>query len=119
MEKIVVVGLMFEYDEREEMFEEFFYWVDYEYVYMGNLGIEVVEVVIKFVCFVIGCLEIVVMINVFYGRIFGFFSVIWKKKYCEGFGFFVFGFKYIFFNNVEVVKEVIIKEIVVVIFEFI
>lgn len=117
LEKIVVAGPMFEHDEREEMLEELSHWVDYEYVYMGNSGTEAVEAAIKFARLATGRSEIVAMTNAFHGRTLGSLSATWKKKYREGFGPLVPGFKHIPFNNVEAAKEAITKETAAVIFE--
>lgn len=117
LEKLVVAGPMFNHEEKEEALEELSKFASFEYAYFGNSGTEAVEAALKFARFYTGKKEIIAMTKAFHGRTFGSLSATWKKKYREGFGPLVPGFKHIPFNNVEAAKEAITKETAAVIVE--
>lgn len=52
------------------------------------IGVDVVEVVLKLVCKVIGCIKVVLFYGVYYGMIVGVLVVI-GNCICCGFGFFI------------------------------
>lgn len=101
--------------------------INKEMVFLMNIGVEVVEIVIKIVCrwvydvkkVEVNCVEIIVCEDNFYGCIMGFVFMFLNEEYKCGFGLMFFGIVVIFYGDLEVLKVVIILNIVVFILELI
>jgi predicted acetylornithine/succinylornithine family transaminase len=85
--------------------------------YLSNSGAESVEFAFKLAKKKTGKTEIVAMMNGFHGKSMGALAATWKKKYREGFGPMVPGYRHAPFGNIEKIREAITPDTAAVITE--
>ena len=85
--------------------------------FLSNSGAEAVEFALKLAKRKTGKTEIVAMMNAFHGKSMGALAATWKKKYREGFGPMLPGYKHAPFGNVEKIREEINSDTAAVITE--
>jgi acetylornithine/LysW-gamma-L-lysine aminotransferase len=73
--------------------------------YLSNSGAEAVEFAFKLAKRKTGKNEIVAMMNAFHGKSMGALAATWKKKYKEGFGPMMPGYRHAPFGNIEKIRE--------------
>jgi len=73
--------------------------------YLSNSGAEAVEFAFKLAKRKTGKTEIVAMMNAFHGKSMGALAATWKKKYKEGFGPMMPGYRHAPFGNIEKIRE--------------
>ena len=72
--------------------------------YLSNSGAEAVEFAFKLAKRKTGKTEIVAMMNAFHGKSMGALAATWKKKYKEGFGPMLPGFRHAPFGDIEKIR---------------
>ncbi|MBN1682581.1 aspartate aminotransferase family protein [Candidatus Bathyarchaeota archaeon] len=85
--------------------------------FLSNSGTEAVEFAFKLAKKKTGKTEIIAMMNAFHGKSMGALSATWKKKYKEGFGPMLPGFKHAPYGNIQKINENITSETAAIIVE--
>ena len=85
--------------------------------YLSNSGAEAVEFAFKLAKRKTGKTEIVAMMNAFHGKSMGALAATWKKKYKEGFGPMMPGYRHAPFGNIEKIREAITPDTAAVVTE--
>ena len=85
--------------------------------YLSNSGSEAVEFAFKLAKRKTGKTEIVAMMNAFHGKSMGALAATWKKKYKEGFGPMMPGYRHAPFGNIEKIREAITADTAAVVTE--
>ena len=75
--------------------------------FLGNSGAEAVEFAFKLAKKKTGKVEIIAMMNAFHGKSMGALAATWRKKYKEGFGPMMPGYRHAPFGNIEKIREAI------------
>ena len=85
--------------------------------FLSNSGSEAIEFAFKLAKRKTGKSEIVAMMNAFHGKSMGALSATWKKKYREGFGPMLPGYRHAPFGNIERIRDAITEDTAAVITE--
>ncbi|OGD56594.1 hypothetical protein A3K78_08165 [Candidatus Bathyarchaeota archaeon RBG_13_52_12] len=85
--------------------------------FLSNSGSEAIEFAFKLAKRKTGRSEIVAMMNAFHGKSMGALSATWKKKYREGFGPMLPGYRHAPFGNIERIRDAITEDTAAVITE--
>ncbi|MBM3291626.1 aspartate aminotransferase family protein [Candidatus Bathyarchaeota archaeon] len=85
--------------------------------YLSNSGTEAVEFALKLAKKKTEKTEIIAMMNAFHGKSLGALSATWKKKYKEGFGPMVPGYKHAPYGNIEKIRDTITTDTAAIITE--